>query len=570
MFGIGGTFLSLLMNIQNAQSNFLSDDIKTLEFIKDFASAFSTSLIGITGSLMARAINTYAPLVAINEAEQKTERQHLYDILKFMQEQGSAAKSQAETLNVKIDNLQNTTAHISKQLDATNNAVNAVSNAITSEQNLLAQQHIELQGKIDSLKDAVVQVVDNTNKNIGDKIDSLKDAVVESIEEASKGEVKILTDIKAATEKIGASFTGAATDLVEKLHGTLAPILANLGKQALEQIGKSMADMQKQAQEAQKQMEETLHAQLIAALDELTKATQTQTQAMETQMADAIKEMTEAIDQQAEHFQNFNRTIAQDISALYGDLKQKASDQNAQMAKSVQDQDALMHDFQAAQATKIDALMQQLQQQLAAFQQSQIALQNQAQQLQQNVVNNLNNLQTSASTQIAQHQQQLQTQLSQQQTQLQNQLTQQIQSSLNTLIAPLNQHISTLADTVSEFDTELHARMQDMQNVLEKLDQWQKANKQTLESTSASFDKSIKLFDGLVGQHDANNQAVASFGDQMEKLQAQITNIIEQNSTTITNMGTQQNTVQQVAQTVTQLQALNSLLADIKKFYNIP
>lgn len=54
--GIFGTFLSLLTNIQTVTDATFQDVVLMTEFIKDFAAAFWTSLIGIGGSLVVKIL----------------------------------------------------------------------------------------------------------------------------------------------------------------------------------------------------------------------------------------------------------------------------------------------------------------------------------------------------------------------------------------------------------------------------------------------------------------------------------------------------------------------------------
>jgi hypothetical protein len=277
-FGIGGTFLSLLINIKSVDASTFKDPDKMVNFIKDFASAFSTSLVGIAGSLV---IKLYIKIVE-NQELKKLQKSH------------------------------------DPELQTEQYFLNEIDKKIA----LLVDKQQTKEG-LNKWQTDLIEAIHNQKNGIETKLSELQSRYDFTNE--------LLYSIGNSTQEVQKTFEQTAEELVNKLHESLSPILGDIGKAAFDKIEIMLANMDIQLSDKMGKILENLHANLTDSIDKLVSTLENQTKDTNLKILKGIESLVETLRTQTEETNVQNKESLKVVSKFLELLKTKTEAQESKL-----------------------------------------------------------------------------------------------------------------------------------------------------------------------------------------------------------------------------------------------
>jgi hypothetical protein len=441
--GIGGTFWSLLNNIDNIDANTFKNPELMVQFIKDFASAFSTSLVGIIGSL---AIKVIIKKFESNEFEKLNNNDPIFKSEQYF-------------------------------LDKIEKRLSELIQLQPTKENLIKWQS------------AVIEGIDDQKNGIVNKLGEL--------ESQQKDSFKTLQNIENNTQEVQKIFQRTAEDLVEKLHISLSPVLEAIGKSAFDKTEDMLINMDKQLSEKMGQMLGNLDTNLTASIEKLVKSLEVQTRDTNEKILKGIETLVETLNTQTEQT---NKNLLEKISTLITSLESYFKGVKEQNESSLEGVKALLEYLK----TKTDEQESKL-----------VDINNKQNENYNNMISFYDEWHKNIEA-------------------TNNQISKGYLENLDTVAEKWgNKVIELQSKYVYSFENianDLTEKFISIKDILDKMTEWQKENKNFIDETTYNFDKSVTMFGEYMRETDNQTDKVKEFTEKINGLSLKVDKVIEEYS----------------------------------------
>lgn len=238
------------------------------------------------------------------------------------------------------------------------------------------------------------------------------------------------------------------------------------------------------------------------------------------------------VEQSEKLFAKLEEVLTQSISKVVGESK----DQFTELKDFHKDQATALKDFYAATQKQITGTNKELHDQAKALQQHQ---QDQMQQM--NVF--YKNMQDSTQDTQKEYRVKLQEQ------------SQSFERSISAYEAKM-------------FET-MQAHLSDIEKIFERIDHWQRQNKQYIEGLNKSFNKAVLQFDKSTQHQEDGAKIIANFDKSMQRLQGQIDEMLTSNKQTIQKFKEQSEEIMDINVVVEQLGNIKHLLRRLDSYFEV-
>lgn len=267
--GILGTFISLNLNIYRITDQTFNDVVLMTQFIKDFSSAFTTSIIGIIGSLIAK--------IGIKISEKD-------DLKKLKKDKSPDLQSEQYFLNKIVE----------------------------------YQEKQQSKEDLESWQTSVVKAIENLETKL--------------VAELQDGDITTkLNRIRADTNSIKNNFELSAEQLVKNLSETLSPIMEQIGTTSFNKIEDMLSNMDTQLGKKMESILENMDTNLTNAIGKLVSTLQEETSGINQQLLGGINDLVIELKTHLDSIQETNSNLNEGVKALLETLQGEISKQDEQL-----------------------------------------------------------------------------------------------------------------------------------------------------------------------------------------------------------------------------------------------
>ncbi len=352
--GILGTFITLYSQLTTGtglDKIFSQNTNDIANFLKNFGSAFSTSIVGIIGSMITKMVLTYVD--EVDEIEKRTERSYLSEMVSLLHQQIKNAETQ--------------------QIDNQKFAENKFTVVAAKLQSIIEVQETGQQFLKNLIADQNAQLEQTKATLLGLKtmFETQMTALVASITENIKPQIAELAEkMFGNLEKITTGLSKTAENNLQKNYD----VMMEESKKVIEaqtKVLNSIFTEIKTNQENQKTTLETtskaMETQLQTTTDAMAKQVKNNSDALTTQLQSIQEKQTELQTAAADNLQNLQNTAAQQLKESSNALKTQLESLKIEQTNLQNEASTNLQNLQDAAAKQVQNLQTKFENVVGAY-----------------------------------------------------------------------------------------------------------------------------------------------------------------------------------------------------------